>query len=192
VLIADEVQSGMGRTGKFFASEHFGIEPDLICLGKSLASGLPLSGVLGAAEIMDTVPDSAIGGTYVGNPVACAAGLAVLDVIESEGLLERAEHLGYRLEERFCEMNEKFELVGDVRGVGAMRAIELVRDRETKEPASDETAQIIKETLQQGVIFAKAGLYGNVIRMLIPLVMSDEELNEGLDVLEGALAKISA
>ncbi|OGF56307.1 MAG: 4-aminobutyrate transaminase [Candidatus Fraserbacteria bacterium RBG_16_55_9] len=191
VLVADEVQSGIGRTGKFFASERFEMEPDLICIGKSLASGLPLSGVLGVAKVIDTVPDSGIGGTYVGNPVACAAGVAVLDVIEEEDLLERAEHLGSLLEERFQEMQEQYDLVGDVRGVGAMQAIELVKDRQTKEPASEETAQIIQGTLKQGVIFAKAGLYGNVIRMLIPLVMSDEELNDGLDVLEGVLAKVS-
>ncbi len=191
VLVADEIQSGIGRTGRFFACEHFGIEPDLICIGKSLASGLPLSGVLGAAEVVDTVPDSAIGGTYVGNPVACAAGIAVLDVIEEEDLLKRAEQLGAHLEERFQQMQKNYELIGDVRGIGAMQAIELVRDHETKEPASEETVEIIHGALKQGVIFAKAGLYGNVIRMLIPLVMSDEELDEGLDVLESTLDKVA-
>jgi 4-aminobutyrate aminotransferase/(S)-3-amino-2-methylpropionate transaminase len=192
VLVADEVQSGIGRTGTFFASEHFGIEPDLICMGKSLASGLPLSGVVGVAEVIDALPDSAIGGTYVGNPVACAAALAVLDVIEEEDLLERAEHLGSRLKERFGQMQEEHELIGDVRGIGAMQAIELVRDHDTKEPAGEETGQILRAALKQGVIFAKAGLYGNVIRMLIPLIISDEELNEGLGVLEDTLAKVSA
>jgi len=191
VLVADEVQSGMGRTGRFFASEHFGIEPDLICVGKSLASGLPLSGVIGVAEVIDSVPESAIGGTYVGNPIACAAALAVIDVIEEEGLLKRAQSLGEKLERRFREMQERFAIIGDVRGLGAMRAIELVKDRETKEPARDETASIIKEAMRHGVIFAKAGLYGNVIRMLIPLVLTDEELARGLDALEGALEEIS-
>ncbi len=191
VLVADEVQTGIGRTGTFFASEQFGIEPDLICMGKSLASGLPLSGVLGVADVIDSVPDSAIGGTYVGNPVACAAGLAVIDVIEEQGLLERAKQLGEQLERRFREFQKKYTLVGDVRGLGAMQAIELVRDRETKEPAAEETAQIIKSALEQGVILAKAGLYGNVIRMLIPLVLSDEELQRGLDVIEEALADVS-
>jgi 4-aminobutyrate aminotransferase/(S)-3-amino-2-methylpropionate transaminase len=191
VLVADEVQTGIGRTGTFFASEQFGIEPDLICLGKSLASGLPLSGVLGVADVMDSVPDSAIGGTYVGNPVACAAGLAVIDVIEEQGLLERAKQLGEQLERRFRELQKKYALIGDVRGLGAMRAIELVRDRETKEPATEETMQIIKGALKQGVILAKAGLYGNVIRMLIPLVLSDEELQHGLDVIEEVLSEVS-
>jgi 4-aminobutyrate aminotransferase/(S)-3-amino-2-methylpropionate transaminase len=191
VLVADEVQSGMGRTGKFFASEHFGIEPDLICIGKSLASGLPLSGVIGVAEVIDSVPDSAIGGTYVGNPIACAAALAVIEVIEKEGLLERARHLGEQLERRFRAMQERFAIIGDVRGLGAMRAIELVKDRNTKEPAREQTASIIKEALKRGVILAKAGLYGNVIRMLIPLVLTDEELTRGLDVLEEVLGKVS-
>ncbi len=192
VLVADEVQSGMGRTGRFFASEHFQIEPDLICLGKSLASGLPLSGVLGAAEIVDSVPDSGLGGTFVGNPIACAAALAVIDVIEEERLLERAVQLGSLLVQRFHKMQEKYDLIGDVRGLGAMQAIELVKDRQTKEPASEETAQIIQQTLRQGVLLAKAGLYSNVIRMLIPLVTSEEELNEGLDVLEDALEGIAS
>jgi 4-aminobutyrate aminotransferase/(S)-3-amino-2-methylpropionate transaminase len=191
VLVADEVQSGIGRTGKFFASEHFGIEPDLICIGKSLASGLPLSGVIGVAEVIDSVPDSAIGGTYVGNPIACAAALAVIEVIEKEGLLERARHLGEQLERRFRAMQERFAIIGDVRGLGAMRAIELVKDRNTKEPAREQTASIIKEALKRGVILAKAGLYGNVIRMLIPLVLTDEELTRGLDVLEEVLGKVS-
>jgi len=192
VLVADEVQTGIGRTGTFFASEQFGVEPDLICMGKSLASGLPLSGVLGVAEVMDSVPDSAIGGTYVGNPIACAAGLAVLDVIEGEGLLERARALGEKLEARFREFRQKFALVGDVRGLGAMRALELVKDRETKEPASEETARIVQSALKRGVILAKAGLYGNVLRMLLPLVIADEELQRGLDVIEEALAEVSS
>ncbi len=191
VLVADEVQTGVGRTGTFFAVEQFGVEPDLICVGKSLASGLPLSGVVGVADVIDSVPDSAIGGTYVGNPVACAAGLAVIDVLEEQGLLERARQLGERLEARFLELKRRYALVGDMRGLGAMRAIELVRDRETKDPAPEETAQIIKGALARGVILAKAGLHGNVIRMLIPLVIADEELERGLDALEAALAEVA-
>jgi 4-aminobutyrate aminotransferase/(S)-3-amino-2-methylpropionate transaminase len=192
VFVADEVQTGVGRTGTFFASEQFGIEPDLICMGKSLASGLPLSGVLGVSDVIDSVPDSAIGGTYVGNPIACAAGLAVVDVIEEESLLQRANALGAQLEERFRAMQERFRLVGDVRGLGAMQAIELVRDRETKEPAAEETALIIREAMKRGVIFAKAGLYGNVIRMLLPLIVTDEQLHRGLDALEEAVAVAQA
>ncbi|HED04433.1 MAG TPA: 4-aminobutyrate--2-oxoglutarate transaminase, partial [Candidatus Fraserbacteria bacterium] len=191
VLIADEVQSGMGRTGKFFAHEHFGVEPDLVCLGKSLASGLPLSGVLGVSEVIDAVGDSGIGGTYVGNPIACAAGLAVLDVMEEEKLLERAQTIGRYLQERFSEMQQRYPLVGDVRGLGAMQALEFVSDRQSKEPAGAQTAQIVQEALDHGVIIAKAGLSGNVIRMLLPLVTSDAELAEGLDVLEQAIKTVS-
>ncbi len=192
VLVADEVQSGMGRTGKFFAHEHFGVEPDLVCLGKSLASGLPLSGVLGVSEVIDAVGDSGIGGTYVGNPIACVAGLAVLDVIEDEKLLERAQIIGRYLQERFSEMQQRYPLVGDVRGLGAMQALEFVSDRQSKEPAGAQTAQIVQEALDHGVIIAKAGLSGNVIRMLLPLVTSDAELAEGLDVLEQAIKTVSS
>ncbi len=192
VLVADEVQSGMGRTGRFFAHEHFGVEPDLVCLGKSLASGLPLSGVLGVAEVIDAVGDSGIGGTYVGNPIACVAGLAVLDVIEDEKLLERAQIIGRYLQERFSEMQQRYPLVGDVRGLGAMQALEFVSDRQSKEPAGAQTAQIVQEALDHGVIIAKAGLSGNVIRMLLPLVTSDAELAEGLDVLEQAIKTVSS
>lgn len=192
VLVADEVQSGMGRTGKFFAHEHFGVEPDLVCLGKSLASGLPLSGVLGVSEVIDSVGDSGIGGTYVGNPIACAAGLAVLDVIEEEKLLERAQIIGRYLQERFSEMQQRYPLVGDVRGLGAMQALEFVSDRQSKEPAGAQTAKIVQEALDHGVIIAKAGLSGNVIRMLLPLVTSDAELAEGLEVLEQAIKAVSS
>ena len=190
-LVADEVQSGMGRTGKLLASESFRMEPDLVALGKSLASGLPLSGVLGKADLMDRVPDGGIGGTYVGNPIACAASVAVMDVIEEEGLLERAQELGVRMGERFQDLMETYELVGDVRGLGAMQALELVADRSTKAPAADETGQVIQAALDEGVILAKAGLHGNVIRMLIPLVLTNHELDDGLDRLERAIAKVA-
>jgi len=191
VMVADEVQTGVGRTGRLFASEHFGIEPDLICLGKSLAAGLPLSSVVGKAEIMDSVPNSGIGGTFAGNPVACCAALEVLNIIEEESLLERAVHLGERIRASFQEMQKKFPLIGDVRGVGAMVAMELVKDRQTKEPASQETSAIIQEALRNGAIFAKAGLYGDVIRMLLPLVITDEQLREGLGILERAMATVT-
>ncbi len=191
VMVADEIQTGMGRTGRFFACEHFGVEPDLICLGKSLAAGLPLSCVLGRAELMDSVPEGGIGGTFVGNPLACRAALEVLNIIEEEGLLERAIKLGERIRARFEEMQAKYELIGDVRGVGAMMAMELVKDRKTKEPAPEETEAIIQEAIRRGAIFAKAGLYGNVIRMLLPLVTTDEQLERGLEVLEGAIAAVT-
>jgi 4-aminobutyrate aminotransferase/(S)-3-amino-2-methylpropionate transaminase len=191
VMVADEIQTGIGRTGKLFACECFGIEPDLICLGKSLAAGLPLSGVVGRAELMDSVPESGIGGTFAGNPVACRAALEVLDIIEDEGLLHRAAELGQEILTRFGQLQGKFELIGDVRGMGAMVALELVKDRETKEPAAQEAGAIIKEALNNGAVFAKAGLYGNVIRMLLPLVTPDEQLKEGLDILEGAIAAVA-
>lgn len=191
VMVADEIQTGIGRTGKLFACECFGIEPDLICLGKSLAAGLPLSGVVGRAELMDSVPESGIGGTFAGNPVACRAALEVLDIIEDEGLLHRAAELGQEILTRFGQLQGKFELIGDVRGMGAMVALELVKDRETKEPAAQEAGAIIKEALNNGAVFAKAGLYGNVIRMLLPLVTPDEQLKEGLEILEGAIAAVA-
>ena len=191
VMVADEVQTGVGRTGKFFASERFGIEPDLITFGKSIAAGLPLSGVVGKAEIMDSVPEGGIGGTFVGNPVACRAALEVVRIVQEEGLLERAERLGERIRERFLAMQRKYALIGDVRGVGSMMAMELVKDRETKEPAAEETEAVIREALRRGAIFAKAGLYGNVIRLLLSLVITDEQLEAGLDILEEALAQVS-
>lgn len=190
-LVLDEIQCGTGRTGRFYAHEHFDIEPDLTTLAKSLAAGMPLSAVVGAAEVMDAVADSGIGGTYVGNPVACAAGNAVLDVIEEEGLLERARHVGSILGERFGAMAEKHAIVGDVRGLGAMRAIELVEDRETKEPAADATARIVSGALDEGLLVARAGLRGNVVRMMLPLVISDEDLHEGMDRLERLIGKHS-
>lgn len=192
VLVADEIQTGIGRTGKFYAYEHYGIEPDLITLAKSIAGGMPLSAVVGVQKVIDAPGDSAIGGTYVGNPVACAAALAVLDIVEEERLLDRAVELGQYMRERFEQMKQKYEIVGDVRGLGAMMAVELVKDRATKEPAPDETLAVIKECLANGVIIAKAGLYGNVIRMLIPLVIKEDELKRGFDVIERAIAKVSS
>lgn len=191
VLVADEIQTGMGRTGKLFAYEHFGIEPDLITLAKSLAAGMPLSAVVGIQRVIDAPGDSAIGGTYVGNPVACAAALAVLDILEEEHLLERAVQLGEYMRGRFVQMQQKYSLIGDVRGLGAMVAIELVKDRQSKEPAPEETMAIIKECLAQRVLIAKAGLYGNVIRMLVPLVIKESELKQGFDTIERAIAKVS-
>ncbi len=192
LLVLDEVQAGMGRTGKFFAYEHWNIEPDLVVVGKSLASGMPLSAVLGKKEIMDAMPDSSIGGTYVGNPICCAAGAAVMDVIHEEKLLDKANKLGSLMKNRFSVIQEKCDLVGDVRGIGAMVAMEFVKDRKTKEPAGEETAKVAKEALSNGVLLAKAGLYGNVIRMLIPLVIEEKDLIFGLDVLQKAIEKITS
>ncbi len=187
LLIADEVQTGFGRTGRFFALEHSGVEADLLVIGKSLAAGLPLSGVIGRREIMDAPGDSAIGGTYVGNAVACAAALAVLDVIERDRLVERARELGRALTARFERMSQSCPLIGNVRGLGAMMGIELVRDRRTKEPAADETAEVLRRCTGRGVVAVRSGVYGNVIRMLMPLVITDDQLDEALGVLEESL-----
>jgi len=190
VLVADEVQTGFGRTGRMFAMEHFGVEPDLVTVAKSIAAGLPLSGVIGRAEIMDGAHAGAIGGTYIGNPVAQAAALAVLDVFEDEGLLERAVTVGERIRERMLGWQARFPAVGDVRGLGAMLAIELVHDPVTKEPAPELAAAVIDAALARGVILLKAGVYGNCIRVLCPLTIEDGVLDEGLAAWEDAMAAV--
>ena len=190
LFVADEIQSGMGRTGKMFAIENWGIEPDIIAAGKSIAAGLPLSAVIAKKEIIDSLPNNSIGGTYVGNPVACRAAIEVLNIIEDEKLLERAERVGEKIRKRFLKMKDKYEIVGDVRGIGAMLGIEFVKNRETKEPASEETSKIVKECLRNGLLIAGAGIHRNVIRMMLPLVITDEQLDEGLDVLESAIAMV--
>lgn len=187
VLVADEVQTGVARTGRFFAMEHYGVEADLITVAKSIAAGLPLSGVLGRAEIMDAPPDSAIGGTYVGNPVAQAAALAVLDVVEEEGLCERAATIGETIRARMTSWQSRFEQIGDVRGVGAMLAIEVVHDRVTKEPAAELATAVTEEARARGLLLLKAGVHSNAIRVLLPLVIGDAELDEALDVWEESL-----
>jgi 4-aminobutyrate aminotransferase/(S)-3-amino-2-methylpropionate transaminase len=190
LLITDEIQSGIGRTGKFFAIENWDIEPDIVCLAKSLAAGLPLSVVITKKEITDSLPDGCIGGTYVGNPVACRAALEVIKIIEEEHLLDRAVKIGEKLKERFHEMKDKYSLVGDVRGIGAMIAIELVKDQKNKEPATQETAQIVQKCIKNGVFVPTAGINKNLLRMLVSLEISDEQLDEALDVLEKAVAKV--
>ncbi|TFG91115.1 MAG: aminotransferase class III-fold pyridoxal phosphate-dependent enzyme, partial [Candidatus Atribacteria bacterium] len=190
LLITDEIQSGIGRTGKFFAIENWGIEPDITCLAKSLAAGMPLSAVITKKEITDSLPGGCIGGTYVGNPVACRAALEVIKIIEEEHLLDRALKIGERLKERFLKMKDKYSLIGDIRGIGAMRAIELVKNQKTKEPASQETAQIVQECINNGVFIATAGINKNLLRMLVSLEITDEQLDEALDVLERAIAKV--
>ncbi len=188
LLIADEVQTGFGRTGRFFACEHFGLEPDLLVVAKSMAAGMPLAGVLGAAAVLDAPGDSAIGGTYVGNPVACAAALAVLDQIESQDLSGRAEALGAHLRRRFLGLAERHACIGDVRGLGAMMAIELVTDRRSRQPARELTGAVLQRAIQGGAIFLRSGLRGNVIRTLAPLVITAEQVDEAMDVLDAALA----
>lgn len=190
LLVCDEVQTGVGRTGKFFACEHFGVEPDLICVAKSIAAGLPLSGVIGKAGIMDALVPGAIGSTYGGNPLACAAALAVLQVVEEENLLARAQRLGEILKRELAGLAQKFPVIGEVRGLGAMVGVELVRDRQTKEPAPALTKAIQREALQRGLIFPTAGLHGNVIRFLLPLVTPEDALLEGLNILEEAFQAV--
>ncbi len=187
VLVVDEVQTGFARTGRMWAIEHYGVEPDLITVAKSIAAGLPLSGVIGRAEIMDAPGDSAIGGTYVGNPVAQAAALAVLDVIEEEGLVARAEAIGETIRARMLGWQERWDAIGDVRGLGAMLAIELVSDREAKTPDAEVASRIVEEAAGRGLLLLKSGIYSNCIRVLCPLVLSDAELDEALDVWEQAL-----
>jgi 4-aminobutyrate aminotransferase/(S)-3-amino-2-methylpropionate transaminase len=189
VFVVDEVQTGFGRTGKLWAIEHHGVEPDLMVVAKSIAGGLPLSGVIGRAEIMDAPPDSAIGGTYVGNPVAQAAALAVLDVFEEESLVERAAALGDTIRARMLAWQERWDAIGDVRGLGVMLAVELVLDRGTKEPAPDLASEVIGEAFQGGLLLIKSGTDGNCIRVLTPFVITDAELDEALDVWEQALEK---
>ncbi len=187
VMVVDEVQTGFGRTGKLFAIEHYGLEPDLITVAKSIAMGLPLSGVIGKAPIMDAPGDSAIGGTYVGNPVAQAAAHAVLDVIEEENLCARATVLGDTIRARMESWKERFPQVGDVRGLGMMLAVELVRDPATKEPDADAATAIVEEAARNGLLLLKSGIYSNCIRVLAPLTLSDAELDEALGVWEQAL-----
>ena len=187
VMVADEVQTGFGRTGRLFAMEHFGVEPDLMAVAKSIAAGIPLSGVLGRAKIMNAPGDGQVGGTFVGNPVACAAGLAVLDTIEEEGLVERAATIGETMRARMEEWQHRFPAIGDVRGLGAMLAIELVRDRVTREPAPEVAAAIVDAAAARGLLLLRAGIYGNCIRVLVPLVIRDDELAEALDVWEETL-----
>jgi 4-aminobutyrate aminotransferase/(S)-3-amino-2-methylpropionate transaminase len=187
VLVCDEVQTGFGRTGRFFAVEHSGVEPDLITVAKSIAMGLPLSGVLGKAEIMDAPGEGAVGGTFVGNPVALAAAAAVLDVIEDEGLVERSAAIGETIRGRMEAWQARWEQIGDVRGLGSMLAIELVGDPATKEPATGLASRVVEEALNRGLLLLKAGVHGNCIRVLAPLVISDAELDEALGAWEQAL-----
>jgi 4-aminobutyrate aminotransferase / (S)-3-amino-2-methylpropionate transaminase / 5-aminovalerate transaminase len=187
VLVVDEVQTGFGRTGKLWGIEHYDVEPDLMCVAKSIAGGLPLSGVLGRAEIMDAPGDSAIGGTYVGNPVAQAAALAVLDVFEEDGLVERAAQLGDAMRERMLAWQQRWPAIGDVRGLGAMLAIELVDDPATKRPAPELATKAVEAAAERGLLLLKSGIYSNCIRVLVPLVITDGQLDEALGVWEDAL-----
>jgi 4-aminobutyrate aminotransferase/(S)-3-amino-2-methylpropionate transaminase len=192
VLVFDEVQSGMGRTGKFFAFEHFDVEPDLVCVAKSLASGLPLSGVVGRAKIMDAPIASAIGGTYAGNPLACRAAIEVIRALDEQDLVARAAHVGDRIRDHFQRLAKRFDVIGDVRGLGAMMAMELVKDRASKEPAKDITGKVAQAAMANGAIFPTAGLQGNVLRVLVSFVITDDQIDEGMAILEQAFETVLA
>ncbi len=190
VLIADEIQSGYGRTGRMFAIEHSGVAPDLVAVAKSIAGGLPLSGVTGRADIMDAPDPGGLGGTFAGNPLACAAGLAVLDIFEEEELLEKGRRLGARLRESLLSLQALYPNVGDVRGLGPMLAMELVESRESKAPAQALASRVVDAALEHGLILLKAGLYGNVIRLHAPLVIEDSQLERALIALAAAMQQV--
>jgi 4-aminobutyrate aminotransferase/(S)-3-amino-2-methylpropionate transaminase len=192
LFIDDEIQSGIGRAGRWYAIEDEDVVPDLVTTAKSLGGGMPISAVTGRADVMDAVHVGGLGGTYGGNPIAAAAALAVLDLIERDGLLERGRRVGELVAERFRAIRSEHQLVGEVRGRGAMMAIELVRDRDTKEPADTETSAILRRCLEAGVIVLSAGTYGNVVRLLPPITIDEGLLGEGLDVLAEAVAQTAA
>ena len=191
VFIADEIQTGFGRTGKMFAMEHYEVEPDIVVMAKSIAGGLPLSAVTGRSELMDHPQVGGLGGTFAGNPVACRAALTVLNQFEKKGLLKRAEEIGKKVLERFKEFQERYSVVGDVRGLGAMAGMELVTDRKTKEPATALTKQLVNRCREKGLLMISAGTYSNIIRPLMPLVITNEQLEKGLRVIEEALDEVT-
>jgi 4-aminobutyrate aminotransferase/(S)-3-amino-2-methylpropionate transaminase len=190
LFIADEVQTGFGRTGALFACERYGIEPDILVTAKSLGGGLPLAAITGRTEVMDAPGPGGLGGTFAGNPLSCEAALAVLDLFENEDLLSRANELGDDFQRRAREWQKRWPMIGDVRGLGGMQAIELVQSEDKREPATEETKQIVQYCYEHGVIVLSSGSYSNVIRLLMPLVITNEQMSEALDVLEGALQAI--
>lgn len=191
VFIADEVQTGFGRTAKMFAMEHYEVAPDILLTAKSIAGGFPLSAITGKAELMDHPQVGGLGGTYAGNPVACRAALAVLDQFEKKNLLTRAEQIGKRVLEKFLEFKEIYSIIGDVRGLGAMVGMELVTDRKTKEPAATLTKQLVTICRDKGLLMISAGTHSNIIRPLMPLVITDEQLERGLSIIEESLSELS-
>ncbi|WP_374703110.1 4-aminobutyrate--2-oxoglutarate transaminase [Neobacillus cucumis] len=190
MFIADEIQSGFARTGKYFAIEHFDVVPDLITISKSMGAGVPISGVIGRAEIMNTPEIGEIGGTYAGSPLGCQAALAVLDIIENEQLNDRARKLGERVLEKMRLLADRFEGIGDIRGLGAMCAMEIVKDRKSKTPDKEAVGKIVKAAAERGLMLLSAGIYSNVIRLLMPLTITDEQLEEGLQILEEAIEAV--
>ena len=190
LFVADEIQTGFARTGKYFAIEHFGVVPDLITISKSMGAGVPISGVIGRAEIMDAADVGEIGGTYSGSPLGCRAALTVLDIIESENLNERAQSLGVRVLEKMQLLADRFNCIGDVRGLGAMCAMEIVSDKKDKTPDKVTVGKIVKAAGERGLLLLSAGIFSNVIRILMPLTITDEQLEEGLQILEEAIEAV--
>jgi 4-aminobutyrate aminotransferase/(S)-3-amino-2-methylpropionate transaminase len=190
LFVADEIQSGMGRTGKMFAIEHWEVEPDLVILAKSLAAGMPLAAVVGKQEIMDSVHAWGLGGTYGGNPVSCAAALAVLDAFEEEDMLAKSVALGEKLKSRFEKWQKDFSIIGEVRGLGAMLGLEIVKGADRK-PAADDAKQLAAYCLEKGLLILVCGSYGNVVRVLTPFVITDEQLEKGLSIMEAGLKALS-
>ena len=192
LLIADEIQTGFARTGKTFAIEHAGIEPDLMTVAKSIAGGVPLSAVIGKAEIMDAPVVGGLGGTFAGSPLACAAGLAVLEVLEKEKLNQRAEQLGAKLATRLRQMQARFNCIGEVRALGMMVAVELVKNRRADMPDADLTKNVVQAAGRRGLILLSCGVYSNVIRILAPLTIPEAQLDEGMELLEQSLAEATS
>jgi 4-aminobutyrate aminotransferase/(S)-3-amino-2-methylpropionate transaminase len=192
LLIADEVQTGFGRTGAMFASDRYGMTPDILVSAKSLAAGMPLAAVTGRAEVMDAAGVGGLGGTYSGNPLACAAALAAIETIELQKLADRAAEIGQVFDQRAKQWAARWPLIGDVRGLGAMRAIEFVRSAQKKEPAKDETERIVRFCYTHGLLMISAGSYGNVLRLLVPLIITEDQLTEGLDILEASIASVAS
>ncbi len=194
LLIADEVQAGFCRTGRMFASEYWkeaGCAPDILATAKSIAGGMPLSAIVAREEIMQAVPAGTIGGTYCGNAVSCASALKAIEIMEKEKLADRAMEIGKKVMARYEEMKKKYSVIGDVRGLGAMIGLEFVKDQESREPNAEIVKNLIQECAKNGLIVENAGIYGNVIRFLAPLVITDAQLDAGLDIMEDAIAKLS-
>jgi 4-aminobutyrate aminotransferase/(S)-3-amino-2-methylpropionate transaminase len=189
-FIADEIQTGMGRTGKMFAMEHWQVEADLTTVAKSLAAGMPLAAVVGKDEIMNSIHPMGVGGTYGANPVACRAALAVMEIFDEEDLLAKGHMLGQKLRKRFDAWHKQYGVIGDVRGLGAMLGLELVKDRESKDPAADEAKALVKFCHERGLILLSCGTFGNVIRVLMPLVITDAQLDKGLAIMEEGIAEL--
>lgn len=192
VFVVDEIQTGFGRTGKMFAFEHWGVEPDIVITAKSLAAGMPLAAVTGKAEIMDAVESGGLGGTFGGNPVCCQAGLAVLKIFREKNLVARAGEIGQQIMDKLFSFKEKLPFVGDVRGLGAMNAIEIVVDKKNPQPNGDLVKAIVQRCYEKGLMLITAGAYSNIIRLLVPLVISDDELARGLRILEECLIERAA